>query len=137
MKEKVRGAIKEFFRPEFLNRLDDIIIFNVLPPEAVRKIVELQIAIVTKRLEGKRIEITITPAVYEQLAKDGYNPHFGARPLKRLIQNTLLTPIANLMISHGLMKGGQVKADVKDGKILVVASKKTVRPKSVENQPVK
>lgn len=132
MKEKVRGAIKDFFRPEFLNRLDDIIIFNVLPPVAVRKIVELQVAIVTKRLEGKRIEIAITPAVYEQLAKDGYNPHFGARPLKRLIQSTLLTPIANLMISHGLMKGGHVKADVKDGKIVVHASKKTTRPRTTE-----
>jgi ATP-dependent Clp protease ATP-binding subunit ClpC len=84
MKEKVRGAVKDFFRPEFLNRLDDVIIFNVLPVEAVKKIVELQVAIVTKRLEGKQIQITITPAVYEQLAKDGYNPHFGARPLTRL-----------------------------------------------------
>jgi ATP-dependent Clp protease ATP-binding subunit ClpB len=133
MKEKVRGAVKDFFRPEFLNRLDDVIIFNVLPVEAVKKIVELQVAIVTKRLEGKQIQITITPAVYEQLAKDGYNPHFGARPLKRLIQNVLLTPIANLMIEQGMMKGGHVKADVKEGKILVTASKRTTRPKPVES----
>jgi ATP-dependent Clp protease ATP-binding subunit ClpB len=133
MKEKVRGAIKDFFRPEFINRLDEVIIFNVLPPEAVRKIVELQVAIVTKRLTDRQIQLTITDAVYEQLAKDGYNPHFGARPLKRLIQSVLLTPIANLMIEQGLMKGGQVKADVsKEGKIVVTASKRTTRPKLAE-----
>ncbi|MFM2415185.1 MAG: hypothetical protein RI911_878, partial [Candidatus Parcubacteria bacterium] len=132
MKEKVRSTIKDFFRPEFLNRLDEVIIFNVLPAEAVKKIVELQVAITMKRLQERNIQITIAPHVYEQLAKDGYNPHFGARPLKRLIQNVLLTPIANLMIEHGLMRGGQVKADVKDGKIVVTASKRTTRPKTAE-----
>ncbi len=129
MKEKVRGAVKDFFRPEFLNRLDDTVIFNVLTPDVIREVVQKQVKIVEARLKEKKIALAITDAVYVQLAKDGYNPHYGARPLKRLIQNVLLTPIANMMIDQGLMHGGAVKVDVKDGKIVVTTSKRTTRPK--------
>ncbi|OGG47437.1 ATP-dependent chaperone ClpB, partial [Candidatus Kaiserbacteria bacterium RIFCSPHIGHO2_01_FULL_49_13] len=95
-KEKVQGALKDYFRPEFLNRLDEIVIFNILSQEAVKRIVKLQIDIVKNRLKGKDIELEIAPEVLNFLAKEGYNPQYGARPLKRLIQNKILTPVASL-----------------------------------------
>lgn len=115
VKTKVTESLKDYFRPEFLNRLDEIVLFNILAPEAVEKIVELQVKEVTKRLEDKHIDLAITDAARAQLAKDGYNPQYGARPLKRLIQNKILTPIANHMIAQNVLEGGSVKVDYKNG----------------------
>jgi ATP-dependent Clp protease ATP-binding subunit ClpB len=115
VKEKVMGALKEFFRPEFLNRLDEIILFNILSPESIHNIVRMQVEIVAKRLEEKRISLTLSEAAIEQLAKEGYSPQYGARPLKRLIQTKILTAIANMMVARGVMEGGSVSIDIKDG----------------------
>jgi ATP-dependent Clp protease ATP-binding subunit ClpB len=112
-KDKVMTALKDHFRPEFLNRLDDTIVFDVLKPEAVAKIVDLQVNIVQKRLLERGITLEITPDVSVYLAKEGYSPQYGARPLKRLIQNKILTPVANLIISRGLGEGGQVEVKMK------------------------
>lgn len=112
-KDKVMSALKDSFRPEFLNRLDDIILFNVLSPEAVHDIVKIQVDIVKQRLSEKEISLEINPSAYEYLAKEGYDPKYGARPLKRLIQNKILTPVASLMISKGLVKGGVVTVGTK------------------------
>jgi ATP-dependent Clp protease ATP-binding subunit ClpB len=114
-KSKIMNALKDHFRPEFLNRLDEILIFDILSPEAIRKIVDIQINQVVERLAGKEITLKVLPEALDLLAKDGYNPQYGARPLKRLIQNKILTPIASLMISKGLMKGGLITIGVKDG----------------------
>ena len=113
-KNKVLASLKDYFRPEFLNRLDDIIVFDILSPEAVRKIVDIQIAQIQARLKAKEIELTVSPAVFDYLTKEGYNPQYGARPLKRLIQTKILTSVASLMISQGLMKGGNIVVDFKD-----------------------
>ena len=110
-KSKVMDSLKEFFRPEFLNRLDDIVLFNILSHEAIQDIVRMQVEIVAKRLAEKQISLSLTPAALEYLGKEGYNPQYGARPLKRLIQTKLLTPIANMMIARGVMEGGSVVAD--------------------------
>ncbi len=112
-KEKVLASLKDYFRPEFLNRLDDIIVFDVLKPEAIAKIVELQVDIVKTRLKEKGISLSVAGEVYEYLAKEGYNPQYGARPLKRLIQNKILTQVANLIISRGLGDGGEVAVTLK------------------------
>jgi ATP-dependent Clp protease ATP-binding subunit ClpC len=114
-KTKVMDALKDHFRPEFLNRLDDIVIFDILGKEAIAEIVKIQVGIITERLAQKEISITLTPAVYTDLADTGYSPQYGARPLKRLIQNKILTPIASLMVSKGIMKGGSIAVDVKGG----------------------
>ena len=111
VKNKVMDSLKEFFRPEFLNRLDDIVLFNILTPEAVMDIVRMQVDIVGKRLEEKRITLTLTEAAQQHLAKEGYNPQYGARPLKRLIQTKILTPIANMMVARGVLEGGSVSVD--------------------------
>jgi len=115
VKEKVMETLKNHFRPEFLNRLDDIVIFDVLNKEALGKIVEKQVREVVERLGGKRIALSIDPAVKEWLAEKGYNPQYGARPLKRAIQDTILTPIASLMVGQGIMEGGTVTVTMKNG----------------------
>ncbi len=113
MQEKVMAALKDHFRPEFLNRLDDIIMFESLSKETLMKIVDNQIEEVLKRLAGKRITLAITPEVKVWLAGVGFNPQYGARPLKRAIQDKILNPIASLMIGQGVMEGGSVLVSMK------------------------
>jgi len=112
-KERVEQSLKDYFRPEFLNRIDEIIIFNILSPEAVKEIVGIQVKEVVARLASKDIALSITPAVYEYLSKEGYNPRYGARPLRRLIQDKILTKVASLMVSRGVLSGGSVTVDYK------------------------
>lgn len=114
-KEKVMGALKDFFRPEFLNRLDEIVLFNILSAESVKDIVRIQVDQVVKRLEEKQIKLSFSDAAIEFLAKEGYNPQYGARPLKRLIQSKVLTQVANMMVARGVLEGGSVHVDVKSG----------------------
>jgi ATP-dependent Clp protease ATP-binding subunit ClpB len=115
-KERVEQSLKEYFRPEFLNRIDEIIIFNILSQEAVKDIVGIQVKEVIERLNQKDITLTLTPAVYTYLAKEGYNPRYGARPLRRLIQDKILTKVAGLMVSRGVLSGGSVIVDFKTAK---------------------
>jgi ATP-dependent Clp protease ATP-binding subunit ClpC len=114
-KNKINTALKDFFRPEFLNRIDDTIIFDILSPEAIKEIVKIQMEQVVKRLKEKNIDLVLAPTVYEFMAKEGYNPQYGARPLKRLIQTKILTPLANLLIGQEVTKGGTVLVDMKNG----------------------
>jgi len=111
-KDRVMKALKDHFRPEFLNRLDEIVLFNVLPESAIRDIVDIQIREVKARLEDKQITLDIPKEVFEYLSKKGYDPQYGARPLKRLIQSKILTPLANLMVEKGVMIGGKVAIEV-------------------------
>jgi ATP-dependent Clp protease ATP-binding subunit ClpA len=114
VKSRVMDSLKDFFRPEFLNRIDDIVVFDILSQEAIRKIVEIQVNDVKDRLKSKEITIELAPEIYDYLSKEGYNPQYGARPLKRLIQNKILTPVASMIISKGIMKGGVVNIGLKD-----------------------
>ncbi len=113
VKEKVMSALKDHFRPEFLNRLDDIIMFEVLAKDTLVKIVDNQVEEVVNRLAAKRIALTLTPEVKTWLSEVGYNPQYGARPLKRAIQDKILTPIATLMVGQGVMEGGSVTVTMK------------------------
>jgi ATP-dependent Clp protease ATP-binding subunit ClpB len=114
VKGKVMESLKDYFRPEFLNRLDSIILFDVLSIESIKNIVKIQVDQVIKRLEEKEIKLDVAPAVLEYLAKEGYNPQYGARPLKRLIQEKILTPVAGFMISQGVGKGGMISVNIKN-----------------------
>ena len=114
-KDKVMDALKNHFRPEFINRLDDIIVFDILNEESIQKIVSIQIDLVKKRLEEKNIGITITNEVMNRLGKEGYNPQYGARPLKRLIQNKILNPIAELIIGRRAESGCTISIAIKNG----------------------
>ncbi len=115
VKEKVLSTLKDHFRPEFLNRLDDTIIFDVLSKEAIREIVGIQIDLIKKRLAEKEIELNTGEAVLNLLAKEGYNPQYGARPLKRMIQDKILNPIASMMIGNKVLSGGTINVDVEKG----------------------
>lgn len=129
VKDKVHTSLKDHFRPEFLNRLDDIIVFDILSRESIKEIVSFQIDIVKKRLSEKEIELVISDSVLEVLAKDGYNPQYGARPLKRLIQEKILNPVANMMILNKVLSGGMVSVDFREGEwsFEVRKSNKSVR----------
>jgi ATP-dependent Clp protease ATP-binding subunit ClpB len=133
VKDKVSGALKEYFRPEFLNRLDDIIIFDILSPDAIAKIVHIQMDLVKERLAVKDIKLEVSPAVIAYLGKEGYNPQYGARPLKRLIQNKILNPVASLMISQGVMRGGVITVDLKEAKFEFTVKKTGKRSEFIKS----
>ena len=139
-KGKVMERLKDYFRPEFLNRLDEIIMFNILSPQAVKQIVNMQIKIVQDRLDHKGITLEVSAKVLEHLAKEGYNPQFGARPLKRIIQSKILTTVASLMISQGVGEGGVVAVDMKgtelDFKVKKQGTRKSKRKTSAKREKV-
>ncbi len=123
-KDKVMNKLKDFFRPEFLNRLDDIIMFDILSPLALKDIVAIQVEKLRERLATKDIKLTISPDAMEYLAKEGYNPNYGARPLRRLIQDKILTPVASTIIKERMMTGGLVTVNMKDNEILIKVEKR-------------
>lgn len=131
-KDKLMDNLKDHFRPEFLNRLDEIIVFDVLSPEIIREIVDLKVEIVRKRLFAKGVGLEISDEALAYLAREGYDPHYGARPLNRLIQNKILNQVASFMISRGVKKGDTVYVSMKNGEMLI-EMKKLVRQSAGKN----
>ncbi|MEK7084824.1 MAG: AAA family ATPase [Patescibacteria group bacterium] len=119
MKEKVLSALKEMFKPEFLNRVDEIIIFHPLDQKEIRLIVDLQLARVTERLKEKRIQISVTDTAKEWLGKKGYDPTLGARPLRRLIQTELMDKLAIHILDGKIQDGDTAEVDVEKGEIVI------------------
>ncbi len=111
MRSKVLEALRSHFRPEFLNRVDEIIIFNSLSMEHIREIVDIQLHQLKQRLEERKIEIDLTDAAKDLLAKEGYDPVYGARPLKRAIQRKLQDPLALALIEGRFAEGEKVRVD--------------------------
>ena len=112
--KKVNEALRATFKPEFLNRIDDIVVFHPLGLDDIEKIVDIQLKGVRERLDNERISLTLTPAAIQALALDGLDPVYGARPLKRLIQRQVVDNVANLIIAGELHEGDTVKVDVRD-----------------------
>lgn len=112
MNHAVQEALRATFRPEFLNRIDEIITFQSLDVENLEKIVDLQLDRVRERLADRRIALEVTPSVMERLSLDGFDPLFGARPLKRLIQHEVTDRVANEIISGNLREGDTVRIDL-------------------------
>ena len=123
LKEKVREALKERFRPEFLNRIDEIIIFNYLGKKEIQKIVDLELQKVAKRLEDKKIQVQFTNKAKELLAEKGFDLHLGARPLKRIIQRLILDPLSLKIVTGSILEGERIVVDIKDNKIIFLAAK--------------
>ena len=119
MKEKVMGELKRTFRPEFLNRLDATIVFHALNRDQIKQIVDLEINKILKRLEDKRMQLVMTEAAREYLAEKGYDPHFGARPLRRVIQNEVEDALSEGLLSGQFRPGDTVQVDARDGKIVM------------------
>jgi len=118
MERRVMDALKSTFRPEFLNRIDDIIIFNPLGKEEIKRIVEIQIGLLSKRLKEREIEIKITERAKEYLGEVGFDPVYGARPLKRTIQRLIQDPLATMILEGKVTDGSTVTVDVEEGKIV-------------------
>jgi ATP-dependent Clp protease ATP-binding subunit ClpB len=111
VRRQVTEALRDHFRPEFLNRIDEIIFFHPLDREHLKKIIDIQIAGLVKRLEERKIHVQLTDAAKEQLARDGYDPVYGARPLKRAIQRLVLDPLALRVLEGDFLEGDTVVVD--------------------------
>jgi ATP-dependent Clp protease ATP-binding subunit ClpB len=107
-------AVRSSFKPEFLNRLDEIVLFDALTKEDLAHIVELQLGLLEKRLAARRISIEVTDAAEEWLADTGYDPAYGARPLRRLIQTAIGDPLARNLIAGEVNDGDSITVDVGD-----------------------
>lgn len=117
--DKVLDILRQHFRPEFLNRIDDIVLFDRIRPEAMNAIVDIQLIKVAKQIKDSRdIELEFDNSLKEMLAHDGYNPAFGARPLKRLIQKRILDSLAIELIEGKIKDGDNVKISWKDNKTI-------------------
>lgn len=120
MRTVVMDELRQHFRPEFLNRVDEVVVFHPLGTEHLVQIVEIQLQRLRQRLEERRITLALSPAALRQLGERGYDPVYGARPLKRLIQQELETPIARLLVKGELRDGDTASVDIKDGDVVVV-----------------
>lgn len=114
MEFEVKQILEDQFRPEFLNRVDEIIIFRALSPAVIMKILDLQIAELRLRLQDKKIDITVSPAAKKQLGEQGYDPVFGARPLKRIIQRDIQNHLAINILEGKYRDGDTVSIDLDD-----------------------
>jgi ATP-dependent Clp protease ATP-binding subunit ClpB len=119
MKDKVMDSLKDFFKPEFLNRVDEIILFDVLSKQVLENIVNLRIKSIEDRLNLKGISLSISDEAMKYLGEKAYDPHFGARPLNRLIQNKILNPVASFIIGKGIKKGDKVFVSIKNEELLI------------------
>jgi ATP-dependent Clp protease ATP-binding subunit ClpB len=118
LKDKVMEDLKAFFRPEFINRVDEIIIFNPLSEELLKQIVKIQVDRMKKYLHEKRIDIMLTDSAMEYIARIGYDPVYGARPLKRAIQREILNPLALKLLDGTFKEGDTAEVDYSDNKIV-------------------
>ncbi|TKB81477.1 MAG: ATP-dependent chaperone ClpB [Nitrospira sp.] len=120
MRSVVLGELRQHFRPEFLNRVDETVVFHPLATEQLVKIVEIQLERLRGRLAERRIELAITPAALAYLGERGYDPVYGARPLKRLIQQELETPLARLLVKGELRDGETASIDRKENALVII-----------------
>ena len=118
MEERVKAELRGFFRPEFLNRVDDIIIFHSLTEKQLDTIVDIQLSRLEKRLAQQNLSLELEASARRLLAKEGYDPQFGARPLKRAIQEHLLDPLAMKVLAGDFKPGDRIKASAKDGELI-------------------
>jgi len=125
-KKKIFDSLKEYFKPEFLNRVDEVIIFNYLGEKEIRKIVDLELERIKKRLfKAKGIKINFSKALMDHLAKKGFDVNLGARPLKRVIQRMILDPLSLQIITGQIGERSSVSADLQKGEVVFKAGSKS------------
>jgi ATP-dependent Clp protease ATP-binding subunit ClpB len=117
-RKQVFDLLKKSIKPEFLNRVDEIIMFQPLTREEVRRIVELQLKNVQKILEKNSIKLTVTKKAVDFIALIGFDPQFGARPIKRVIQKNLLNELSKMILEEKVDKGSEIVVDEKNGKLV-------------------
>jgi len=121
MRDRVMEALRAQFRPEFLNRIDEIIVFNKLGIEQIKQIVDIQLERLKERLAAKKVDIILSPEAREMLAEIGFDPVYGARPIKRAIQQQVLDPLAMKVLEGTFSEGDTVEVNVMDGEIAFTA----------------
>src|ERR1700681_2357588 len=130
--ERVRGGVlaelRASFRPEFLNRIDDVILFSRLDRAQLREIVGIQLRGVRDRLAARKLTLHVSESAVDALAAEGYDPTYGARPLKRVIQRRLQDPIAMAILEGRFTEGDSVEVDAKDGQITIERSEASASP---------
>jgi ATP-dependent Clp protease ATP-binding subunit ClpC len=114
MREKVTAQLKQTFRPEFLNRIYAVVVFHSLAKEQIRQIVELELGRVRNQLSEQAIELEVTEAAMDLLGDRGYDHTYGARPLRRIIQNLIEDPLAEGVLDSRFQSGSTVRVDVED-----------------------
>jgi ATP-dependent Clp protease ATP-binding subunit ClpB len=112
LRARAMGALRAHFRPEFLNRIDDIVIFHSLRSDQLEQIVDIQMQSVAKRLLARQISLTLTPGAKRYLTREGYDPAFGARPLKRVIQRDILNPLSTKLLEGAFKEGDTIIVDL-------------------------
>ena len=125
-RRQVMEALRDHFRPEFLNRIDEIIFFHALGREHMKRIIDIQITGLTKRLEERKIHLTLSDAAKEQIVREGYDPSYGARPLKRTIQRRVLDPLALRVLEGDFLEGDTIVVDA-GGDGLTLTKQETVK----------
>ncbi len=118
LRSMVMDELRLHFKPEFLNRVDEIVVFHALTQEDLLKIVEIQLGLFTERLQGMRIGLQTTDEARKHLAEVGYDPVYGARPLRRAIQRQLETPISRMLIAGRVNEGDSVRVDTREGELV-------------------
>jgi ATP-dependent Clp protease ATP-binding subunit ClpB len=117
-RKQVFDLLKRSIKPEFLNRIDEIIMFKSLTPQEVRKIVELQIGLIQKTLEKSEIRLSLTKKAVDFIADVGFDPQFGARPIKRVIQKNLLNELSKMILADKVDKNSVIVVDEKNGQLV-------------------
>jgi ATP-dependent Clp protease ATP-binding subunit ClpB len=117
VKRQVMDALRAHFRPEFLNRIDEIIIFHALSPQQMRTIIDIQLRGLMRRLEDRKIHVELTDRAKDLLIAEGYDPTYGARPLKRVIQRRVLDPLAMRVLQGEFREGSRVRIDARQGEL--------------------
>jgi ATP-dependent Clp protease ATP-binding subunit ClpB len=117
LKGRLQEALRERFRPEFLNRIDEIIVFNALSQELMKEIADIQVGYLRERLHAQNLDLDVTPEARALLAEHGYDPGYGARPLKRAIQQEVENPLAERILDGEFPEGSTIEVSVKDGQI--------------------
>ncbi len=137
MRKKLTDTLKKSFRPEFLNRLDAVVIFRSLNKQDIQQIVSLELDKVGERLVEHNIQLSATPAALDSLAEQGYDPELGARPLRRIIQQKVEDPLSDSLLGGKFNDGDSVKVDVgEDGEILLKRTRSRKKEKPPEPEPV-
>ncbi len=111
-RKEAMEALRQAFRPEFINRIDDIVLFNPLGKEQLNKIIDLELAKVMRLLAERKVRIELTPAARERLVRDGYDPAYGARPLRRTVQRLVQDPLAMRILDGSVLPGNLVRVDI-------------------------
>ena len=120
-KDEIDGLLKQTFRPEFLNRLDDIVFFTPLTRESVYKIIDIMLAKLSSRLDKQNLKLEVTQAAKDLIVDGGYDVTFGARPLKRYIESNVETKVARAILKGDMDEGDTIVVDAKDGEITVTS----------------